>query len=185
MDNSVSSLVFTGHMVDLPGRKEPRFPQASVPAARTAIREKIAKALAQNQSLPIGIASGARGGDILFHEECRVLGLRTIIVLPFPPELSARVSVGGVPGTDWIERFHRLWRQHPEADREVMGLPLNDEAYSACNTRILEIARQLGRFHLIALWDGKGGDGPGGTADLVRQAGEQSDKVDVIALPDL
>ena len=181
MHDPVSSLVFTGHMVDLPDRKEPRFPQASVPAARAAHREKILKAMAPDQSPPIGIASGARGGDILFHEECRALGLRTIIVLPFPPEEFERVSVSGVPGTDWVKRFRRLWRETTQEDREVMGLPRKDEAYSTCNTRIIERAREHGRFHLIALWDGKGGDGLGGTADLIKQAETQSGKADIIA----
>jgi hypothetical protein len=180
MRNSVSSLVFTGHMVDLPGRKEPRFPQASIPAARAAIREKILKAMAPDQSPPICIASAARGGDILFHEECRALGLRTIIVLPFPPEEFERSSVSGVPETDWVERFRHLWWESAEADREVLGLPRNDEAYAACNTRIIELARERGQFHLIALWDGSGSDGPGGTTDLVRQAGEQAGEADII-----
>jgi hypothetical protein len=179
--NAISSLVFTGHMVDLPGRKEPRFPQASVPAARAAIRKKIEDAITQGNTPPVGIASGARGGDILFHEECRARGLKTIIVLPFPPEEFERASVEGVPESDWVERFRRLWLNTPEADREAMGLPQNDEAYALCNTRILDRARALGRFHLIALWDGKGGDGPGGTADLVKQAKAQSDKADIVA----
>ena len=185
MHNSVSSLIFTGHMVDLPDRKKTRFPQANVPAARAAIREMILKAIEPEQSPPVGIASGARGGDILFHEECRALGLRTILILPFPPREFERDSVSGLPGTDWVVHFRQLWRETAEADREVMGLPLNEEAYAACNRRILELARQRGRFHLIALWDGEGGDGPGGTADLIKQAGDQSDKTDVIAPGDL
>jgi hypothetical protein len=48
-----------------------------------------------------------------------------------------------------------------------MNLPVSDDAYGACNARLLEWARNCGNVHLIALWDGKGGDGPGGTADLV------------------
>lgn len=168
-------------MVDLPERGEARFPQALVPAAREAIRGSILKALAPDQPPPVGIASAARGGDILFHEECRALGLRTIVILPFSPEIFAVTSVKGVPRTDWTKRFRRLWKETAQEDREVMGLPDSSEAYAACNARIIERARQRGPFHLIALWDGRGGDGPGGTADLIRQASEQADRPVIIA----
>ena len=102
------------------------------------------------------------------------------MVLPFTPEEFERASVRGVPGADWVERFRRLWRETAQEDREIMDLPQNDEAYAACNARIIRRARERGGFHLIALWDGKVSDGPGGTADLVKQAGEQSDTADII-----
>jgi len=46
------------------------------------------------------------------------------------------------------------------------------------------MARRHGRVHLIALWDGKGGDGPGGTADLVSRLSAE-DKSDIFAPNDL
>src|SRR5437867_380615 len=78
------SLLFTGHMVDLPDRKAPRFP----PALEESARKRIGVELdgAKGMSVCQGFASCARGGDILFHEECRARGIETVIVLPFPPE---------------------------------------------------------------------------------------------------
>ena len=116
-----------------------------------------------------GYASLARGGDILFHEICRERDLRTVIVLPFPPAQFLRSSVEGAEG-DWPRRFENLWNETPPSCRHVLDLPQSDEAYGICNRRILDLAREGGEVRLIALWDGGGGDGPGGTADLLKRA---------------
>ncbi|WP_048709312.1 hypothetical protein [Microvirga massiliensis] len=164
------SLLFTGHMIDKPDRPEPRFPASLEEAARVRITRAIipyAPAKAGSGEPALGFASCARGGDILFHEQGRAHGIDTVIVLPFPPEVFVTTSVEGVPGSDWASRFWDLWNTTPEPQREVMDLPVSDDAYGACNARLLKQARQHGNVHLIALWDGKAGDGPGGTADLV------------------
>ena len=38
---------------------------------------------------------------------------------------------------------------------------------------------------LIALWDGKGGDGPGGTAHMVKEAQERGSKTIVLDIKNL
>lgn len=115
----------------------------------------------------MGFAGGARGGDILFHEQCRALGIDTVMVLPFVPDVFVSTSVAGTPEGRWVQRFWRLWDSSPDDRREVLDVAATEDAYGACNTRLLERARAYGNVHLIALWDGKTGDGPGGTADLV------------------
>jgi hypothetical protein len=67
----------------------------------------------------------------------------------------------------------------------VLNLPATSDAFAICNTRLLELARREGPVHLIALWDGKGGDGPGGTADMVSQAAGSGDHPHIIAPQDL
>jgi hypothetical protein len=62
------TILFTGHQVDAPGRKEPRFPADKEPIARAAIREAVEREPARHGKA-IGIAGAASGGDILFHEE--------------------------------------------------------------------------------------------------------------------
>jgi hypothetical protein len=181
------SLVFTGHMIDLPGRAEPRFPASLEDAARREIKKRIERC---RQSVPTsemgGFASGARGGDILFHEVCREAGIKTAIILPFPPERFLVKSLIGVPNSRWVERFWKLWDDcEHNLFTEVMCLPETDAAYALCNIRVLKLAKDHGEVHLIALWDGKGGDGPGGTADLVRQARGVGDAPDVFAPNDL
>lgn len=165
------SLLFTGHMVDKPDRPVPRFPPSLEAAARARIAQAINSSATEPTETVQGFASGACGGDILFHEQCRARGIATVIVLPFAPEVFIDTSVGGIPDSDWVARFHALWNATPDAQREVMALPVSDDAYGACNARLLQRADEHGRVHLIALWDGKGGDGPGGTADLVARVG--------------
>ena len=176
------ALVFTGHMTDLPDRKAPRFPQSLEGAARTAIGAELDRAKAR--AVAGGFASGARGGDILFHEECRRRGIATTIVLPFALDDFVKTSIAGTDG-DWLRRFRRLWDETPAERQIVLGLPANDDAFAACNTRMLELARRQGSVHLVALWDGKGGDGPGGTADMVSQAAGAGDHPRIIAPQEL
>ena len=102
-----TSLLFTGHMVDKPDRPVPRFPSSSEAAAQ----QRIAQAIfpfgvgRSKRGEPVqGFASAARGGDILFHEQCRSQGIATIIILPFPPDVFASTSVAGVPTGAWEQR---------------------------------------------------------------------------------
>lgn len=181
------SLLFTGHMVDLPNRRQPRFPQSLEAAAKREIRKRVAR---QRDEFAIcemaGFASAARGGDILFHEICRKLGIKTAIVLPFEPEQFVATSVAGIPGGRWRSRFWSLWDDEEcTLFREVLGLPETDDVYRLCNSRVLELAKERGQVHLIAFWDGKKGDGPGGTADLVEQAKGAGDAPDIFSPDDL
>ncbi|MEO6327708.1 MAG: tetratricopeptide repeat-containing protein, partial [Ginsengibacter sp.] len=70
-------LLFTGHMIDKADRKEPRFPASKELQAREAIKKKVIEEknkLDENTTLT-GIAGGACGGDILFHEICEELDI--------------------------------------------------------------------------------------------------------------
>ena len=181
------SLVFTGHMIDLPSRTKPRFPASLEHAARREIEKRVERCRqAVSHSEIGGFASGACGGDILFHEVCREAGIKTAIILPFSPEQFLVKSVEGIPNSSWVERFWKLWNDRKYSlFTEVVGVPETDDAYALCNTRMLELAKDHGDVHVIALWDGKGGDGPGGTADLVKQAKRVGDFPDVFAPSEL
>jgi hypothetical protein len=181
----ISSIVFTGHMIDSPGRTPPRFPAQLEALVRRWIRDKIVSAMKTAGTNTVCYASGARGGDLLFHEECRALGLRTIVVLPFPARDFEKSSVAGVASGHWRQRFRKLWRNTRREDRIVLHLPQSNEAYALCNTQLINLAMDRGTFHLIAVWDGKSGDGPGGSADLVAQARAETDRPDIIAPFDL
>jgi hypothetical protein len=187
------SLLFTGHMVDLPGRAEPRFPSSLEDAARMRIAKAVApyvpsegQSRGSETSAVLGFASGARGGDLLFHEECRRRGIDTVVALPFKPEQFIQTSVD-IKETDWERRFWDVWNATPAERRHVLGLdPGDKEAYAICNTRLLDMARQRGRIHLIALWDGKESGGKGGTADLVSIARtEAGDEPDIFSPHDI
>ncbi len=170
MNKKPLSLVFTGHMVDLPGRSQPRFPSSLVEAAGLEIQRRIVRLSAGRPPESVkGFASLARGGDILFHEICRKLGFETVIVLPFTEETFLQTSVSGVESGDWEKRFRTLWAETPPDRRHDLRLPESDEAYAVCNERILALAFGWGQVQLLTLWNGGGGDGPGGTAHFIKE----------------
>jgi tetratricopeptide (TPR) repeat protein len=180
-------LVFSGHRIDARGRKRPRFPASSEAKARDMIRRAVVEEQAQAGSQPImGFAAGASGGDILFHEACGELGIPTTLLLPLPEDEFAAESVADA-GAEWIERFLRLTKRVEV--RHLTGLPdwlAENDSYTIWqrgNRWILHTAMSLADadITLIVLWDGKGGDGPGGTENMVELA--KSRHVKTVQLP--
>jgi hypothetical protein len=74
-------------------------------ADRGALRDE----MAAPDGVSLGIAGGACGGDILFHEDCAALGIPTRLYLALPPD---RFQVESVQqgGPRWVERFRALVR---------------------------------------------------------------------------
>ncbi len=180
------TILFTGHMVDAPGRREPRFPPTThaEDEARRQIRAALAAEQAGERGPILGIAGGASGGDILFHEIAQELGIPTELLLALPPgQFSAR-SVQHA-GADWTGRFERLLARLPTriladtADLPDWVRTGGYDIWQRNNLWILFNALSAGapRLTLIALWDAGRGDGPGGTGDLVAQVESRGHKV--------
>jgi hypothetical protein len=177
------SLVFTGHMVDLPGRKIPRFPPEIVEAVKGELARRISYQVGARDKKDVkGFASLARGGDILFHEVCRETGIETVVVLPFAPSKFLATSVEGTTIGNWPQRFRRIWDTTAPDARYVLGLPQSDSAYADCNNRLLDLARAYGAVQLIAVWNGADGEGVGGTGHFVdrvkQESGREPDVID-------
>ncbi len=174
-------VLFTGHMIDAPGRAKERFPARAEDAGRHAIAKSVESLLAGIGSDSVGgIAGGASGGDILFHEVCEELKVPTLLRLALPPEKYIEASVAPAGG-DWVERFHALLaRLGPGAvdvldDTVVLPEGLTEGAtlniWQRTNLWMVDEALRLApQRTLLALWDGKAGDGPGGTEHLVQMA---------------
>jgi hypothetical protein len=177
------SLLFTGHMVDLPGRKIPRFPPEIADAVKQELARHISNQVDARAKNDIkGFASLARGGDILFHEVCRESRIETVIVLPFSPDEFLATSVEGAAFGNWPQRFRRIWDTTAPDARYVLDLPPSDAAYDDCNNRLLDLARAHGSVQLMAVWNGADGDGVGGTGHFVdrvkRESGREPDIID-------
>jgi hypothetical protein len=169
--------LFSGHMIDAVDRPKPRFPPDKEPIAAQAIASALDELGAGADDL--GITEGACGGDLLFAEAMLARGAQLELRLPFDEETFVRGSVAfakapTVPDR-WAERF-RAARTNPGTRvlvmPEVLGpLPAGEDPYARCNLWMLEAGLAMGasRLVLVCLWDGGGGDGPGGTADMVRQ----------------
>ena len=161
------SVLFTGHMIDAPDRATPRFPARAENAARSAIRESVLR-LRDTGGIPmIGVAGGASGGDLLFHEACGELGVATRLRLALPVNEFIAISVAPA-GESWVERFHALMNRLGSENVGVMARTTEEDTWSQANLWMAEEAVALAPLRtLLALWDGEGGDGPGGTEHLV------------------
>ena len=171
------AIVFTGHMVDAPDRPVPRFPAAQVDAAA----RRIDAALAQIDAGPQDLAftQGAAGGDLLFAEACLARGVPLRLLLPLDArEFAARSLLAVTDGAAWQARFAavvaRLGSAPSEAPRELGALADGEDPFVRGNLWLLDSALAAGaeRLCCICLWDGGGGDGPGGTRHLVEAVGD-------------
>jgi len=187
-------LLFTGHMVDAPGRGQPRFPPEAEAAARKAIEAQVRAVMQQEAGKEIwGIAGSACGGDILFHEVCLELGIKTELYLALPRDAYIVESVA-FAGNAWVDRFDRLYNILPHrvlSHDKTLPLWLQKKApydfWSRANLWMLynALANDSINMTLLALWDGKGGDDEGGTAhmvELVRQHGGLAVRIDSASL---
>lgn len=181
-------VLFTGHMIDAPDRERPRFPPAQEATARGAIREALAAELAMPGGVARCIAGGASGGDLLFHEVCAELGIPSELYLALPPPALITASVAPA-GSGWVERFRtamdhspsQVLAPGPELPGWLQGKPGYD-IWQRSNLWMLHHALASGRdkVTLIALWDGKKGDGPGGTEHMVEKAKARGAKVVIL-----
>ncbi|MDZ4799345.1 MAG: tetratricopeptide repeat-containing protein [Bryobacteraceae bacterium] len=173
------AVVFTGHRIDRQDRESPRFPASKEAAVRAAIRKDVLDLRAAYPGRMLGIAGGANGGDILFHEVCAELGIPTRVLLTLPEGLFIPESVAD-GGNDWVRRFNALMESHPEKNAVQVLCPGKElpvwmrnlsgyDVWQRTNIWLMEEGLSCGAraLSLLALWDGKAGDGPGGTKDLV------------------
>jgi hypothetical protein len=96
------------------------------------------------------------------------------VLLPFSDAEFIKESVS-FAGDDWVARFYSI-RNHPNVtfhyQVELVGpLPPADNAFERNNRWALYSALIYGisKVRVIALWDGKGGDGPGGTGHMIEE----------------
>lgn len=160
-------VVFSGHMMDAPDRRTPRFPPS---------KERKIKKLLENQleamKAGIGFASAASGSDILFLEAMLARGGTIHLVLPWPAEEFVKTSVA-VAGEKWVDRFHKILDK--AASIRVLGelyMPGSATGFEYCNLAMCGLARIFARsldleITPLAVWDGFAG-APGGTGSFVR-----------------
>jgi len=184
------AIVFTGHMVDAPDRPVPRFPPRLVAAAAREIGGALAAIDAGASD--VAFTQGAAGGDLLFAESCLARGVPLRLLLPLAEDEFVRRSLLPVSdGAAWHARYRavvaRLAIAPSEAPRELGALAAGEDPFVRGNLWLLASARAASAEKLccICLWDGGGGDGPGGTRHLVeavRAAGGSVIRIDTHAL---
>jgi tetratricopeptide (TPR) repeat protein len=175
--------LFSGHMIDNPDRKTPRFP----PDKERSAADKIAEQLDQLEAGPgdLALTQGACGGDILFTEACLDRGVRVHWMQPFKePDFLKKSVIHG--GDQWRQRFYEIKAKLAEpiyAAPDFLGEPPKNSdssyPYERCNLWLLYTALSYGldKVNFICLWDGSGGDGPGGTAHMYNEVNRRTGKV--------
>jgi hypothetical protein len=175
-DKELHVVIFAGHMIDMPSRAEPRFPENSIEKARTLIRKELEPLKVPNTQL-MGYASAAPGADILFHEVCQELEIPTTICLPIPKDDFGSMAFESLDS--WRSRYLDLSAKVPILElshqeglpRWLHGSEVNP--WERGNRWVLEmgLTSDADSVTQIALWDGKEmGDARGGTAHMVKLA---------------
>jgi hypothetical protein len=166
--------LFSGHMIDKWDRNPPRFP----PECELRVASEIDAKLAQlgADSVDLGITQGACGADLLFAEAMLRRGAALELHLPLAEEIFLEESVDFTKASStvpdrWHDRFLAV-RHHSSVKTKTMsaqrrpGQP--DNVYERCNLWMLERALSFGadKVRFICVWNGEGGDGPGGTEHM-------------------
>ncbi|WP_207538269.1 tetratricopeptide repeat-containing protein [Sabulicella rubraurantiaca] len=163
-------VLFSGHMVDRPGRQPARFPDGKADPAGSRIRAELDAIGADAGDL--GICQAACGGDLLFARACLGRGMRLWVLLPQEEAAFLRDSVSWA-GPRWVADYEAV-RANADATFRVLPEELGPAPegvgkYERCNRWMMHTAlsQGLARVSFITLWDGGGGDGPGGTEHMV------------------
>jgi hypothetical protein len=96
VDQSPKNVVlFSGHMIDAPDRRTPRFPPDKERTAAAAIAQTLEDIGAAGGDL--SISGGACGGDLLFAEACIARDMALELYIPFdePTFLANSVEFAG------------------------------------------------------------------------------------------
>ena len=188
------------------------FPAASVEAARASIEavidDEINKA-GGKENIAFGIAAGANGGDLLFHQIClkHQIETRLCLALPKPQYVGRFVAPAG---NEWVEEFSTVHRHLVNASKPVNQpgsyvkeftdsgeLPrwLQSKPFYNVGRRnslwmlqhAIAEARVLGdnaEITLILLWNEESNEGGiGGIGDVKANAVAQGIKVRAIPVP--
>jgi len=160
-------IAFSGHMLDAPTRKHPRFPADSVEPVRRQI-ESVLKVL----DAGISYSSAACGSDVIFLECMQERGGETNVILPFDREDFYDTSIN-FAGGEWIRRADGVLDRASRVTHANRGRYGGDDLlFAYTNTMIMGKAILRSRLleteaHLLAVWDGKRNGATGGTSDFV------------------
>lgn len=178
-------LVYSGHMLDRPDRRVPRFPPSLEGAVRDRIRERLARLA------PVAVyGSAACGADILCLDAARELGCETHVILPFPPDVFRTTSVD-FAGGDWGRRFE-------EALAAADSVTIASDHYARGSSATFDYANLIltgmGRLRAqtldtairaLAIRDPEDPSTPGGTTSNLSLWRASGIAIDEIALADL
>jgi hypothetical protein len=188
------AILFSGLMINKPGR----FESSQELAAKDKISQALVALKQAHGNDIFGLAGGACGGDLLFHEACAELGIESRLHLCLPKALFEKRSVAS-GGIQWINRFAVAFRNaevqskgNPHAlqilsESEASPEYLNNTVKSfwvRANEWLAHsaMAQSEGRPKIVLLTDGQQGS-PGGTFDFYKLADEYNLQISHVIAP--
>ncbi len=178
-------IVFTGHMIDVPGRSPARFPAAIAPIVSARLDARLDQLNAN-----FGYCSAACGGDLLFIEAMLARGGEVHIVLPFKREDFITASVA-FAGNEWVKRFDQALLSATSIVYATEEAYLGDDVLFRYTAKLLNGMAQLRAEQLetesvlIALLDTGTESKIGGTMESVKQwqaMGMSSSIIDLVEI---
>ena len=182
-------VVFVGHMIDMPNRYPERFPRRLENAVRMSIRTWL-----EQRTPLVAFSAAAQGSDIIFLEEVEKLRGETHVVLPFEEDEFCRESVNCSAESGWTNRFREVLRYARQTGRVTVVSSQKLTHGSLSYVYANDVMHGLAQLHAdqldvsltpLAVWDGKPGDGVGGTSTTIRSWQEVGLDVDYVDLDEL
>ena len=131
-------LVHAGNRVDLPGRRNPRFPEALVPL----VRARIARVLADLRPQAV-VSAAAAGADLLVLEEALRAGITIHIALPLSVERFRERGCEDV-GDDWAVRYDKVIAEaHERGTVHIEDRDDDEDWFTHGNETILDRAEAV------------------------------------------
>jgi hypothetical protein len=152
---SATSEIPLFHVVGFSGHRQISHPDSLAKA----IVEALLSLRRQAPGEWLGLSSVAEGGDQLFVEQVRALGMSWHAILPLPKAEFAK----DFPPAEWALVEGTL--EHAEHVRVITENGTREDAYLDCGMATVD-----GSDVLLAVWDGEPARGKGGTADVVAYA---------------
>ncbi|HKG22283.1 MAG TPA: hypothetical protein VKC34_10310 [Blastocatellia bacterium] len=179
-------VICSGHMIDMPERKEPRFPPEKEGVVRERLRQQLDRwGIGEGD---LAICGGARGTDLIFAELCADRGAEVWLFMALGEEEFLEQSVR-LPGSDWEKRFHDA-RARGNVRTFFLDSKLGegantDSVFARTNLWIidagLEQAGDPRNLFALLVWDEQEtGDGPGGTSDFASRVARAGGQVAII-----
>lgn len=158
-------VVFSGHLIDFPDRRLPRFPPEAEAAVARAIRAQLEELDAWS-----GFASGAAGSQILFLEQMLDRGAEVHVVLPYDEAAFTLDSVAIREDGAWPERLKAiLGRAKGVFTASPERIDEGSIAFRYNNELLLGLAAiRAHQLHAelipLVLWDGQASQASGSVA---------------------
>ncbi|MFO0701672.1 MAG: tetratricopeptide repeat-containing protein [Nitrospira sp.] len=118
------------------------LPARDMKRAKQAIQQAIEQEREKHGPILFGMAAGANGSDLLFHEVCDGLKIKTRLYLALPKDQYIGEYVAPA-GAEWVEKFNGIYRNRKDECRKVSAVDSDSELIVSVLSDSMEMPRWL------------------------------------------